>query len=172
MLKSGFTTGTAAAAAVKAALTRIVTGDDPDSVDILLLTGDSIRIPVHGCKQISVCRASATVIKDAGDDPDVTHRAKIGAIVTLCASEDFQKDLPAGPPDITITGGEGVGKVTLPGLEIPPGEAGHQPGPPKDDRHRPSKMFWENRKQNRTTMSRRCMLKSLFPKEGSWLKKP
>jgi cobalt-precorrin-5B (C1)-methyltransferase len=135
MLKSGFTTGTAAAAAAKAALTRIVMDADPFYVDILLLTGDRIRIPVHGCKLISGCRASATVIKDAGDDPDVTHGAEIGAIVTLCAAADFQKNRSVGngnePLHVTITGGEGVGQVTLPGLEIPPGEPAINPGPRK-----------------------------------------
>ena len=135
MLKSGFTTGTAAAAAAKAALTRIVTGYDPDSVDILLLTGDSIRIPVHCRKQISGCRASATVIKDAGDDPDVTNGAEICAIVSLCMANDFHgsRDVELGtePLNIKITGGEGVGQVMLPGLEIPPGEPAINLGPRK-----------------------------------------
>jgi len=134
-LKSGFTTGTAAAAAAKAALIRIVTGADPVSVDILLLTGDRIQIPVHSCKAISGCQASATVIKDAGDDPDVTHGAEIGAIVTRCSAEDFQecRDVNNGnePMDIVITGGEGVGQVTLPGLEVPPGEPAINLGPRK-----------------------------------------
>jgi len=134
-LKSGFTTGTAAAAATKAALTRIITGSDPDSVDILLLTGDRIRIPVHCCKQISGCRASATVIKDAGDDPDVTNWAEIGAIVTLSPGSDFLqgRDVTKStePLNITITGGEGVGQVTLPGLEISPGEPAINLGPRK-----------------------------------------
>jgi cobalt-precorrin-5B (C1)-methyltransferase len=135
MLKSGFTTGTAAAAAAKAALIRMVTGDDPDSVDILLLTGDSIRIPVQSCNQISDCRASATVIKNAGDDPDVTHGAEIGAIVTRCATSDFQTNRNVETHkeslNISITGGEGVGQVTLPGLEIPPGEPAINLGPRK-----------------------------------------
>jgi len=134
-LKSGFTTGTAAAAAAKAALIRIVTGSDPDSVDILLLTGDSIRIPVHCRKQISGCRASATVIKDAGDDPDVTNGAEICAIVSLCMANDFHgsRDVELGtePLNIKITGGEGVGQVMLPGLEIPPGEPAINLGPRK-----------------------------------------
>ena len=128
-LRSGFTTGTAAAAAVKAALARIVTGLAPDAVDVLLLTGDRIRIPVHHCRSISYEQASATVIKDAGDDPDVTHHAEIGAIVTVVRSTDtFDPDAPL---DIQITGGEGVGQVTLPGLEIPPGQAAINPGPRK-----------------------------------------
>jgi cobalt-precorrin-5B (C1)-methyltransferase len=135
MLKSGFTTGTAAAAAAKAALIRIVTGTDPVSVEILLLTGDRIRIPVHGCKLISDCKASATVIKDAGDDPDVTHGAEIGAIVTIFTATDFQErreiEKSKEPLNIRITGGEGVGQVTLPGLEIPPGEPAINLGPRK-----------------------------------------
>lgn len=132
-LKSGFTTGTAAAAAVKAALTRIVTGAAPDFVDVLLLTGDGIRIPVHCCKVISRRQASATIIKDAGDDPDVTHGAEIGAIVTLCDASGFNKNRIAENDnevlDITITGGEGVGQVTLAGLEIPPGQPAINLGP-------------------------------------------
>lgn len=135
-LKSGFTTGTAAAAAAKAALIRIVTGSDPDFVDILLLTEDRIRIPVHGCKLISGCRAIATVVKDAGDDPDVTHGAEIGAIVTIGTAHDAResRDVEGSDeffPGITITGGEGVGHVTLPGLEIPPGQPAINPGPQK-----------------------------------------
>jgi len=128
-LKSGFTTGTAAAAAAKAAAIQLVSGCAPDAVDIRLLTGDSIRIPVHCCRLISGCQAVATVIKDAGDDPDVTHHAEIGAIVTVVRRTDtFDPDAPL---DIQITGGEGVGQVTLPGLEIPPGQAAINPGPRK-----------------------------------------
>jgi cobalt-precorrin-5B (C1)-methyltransferase len=147
-LRSGFTTGTAAAAAVKAALTQIVFGLAPDAVDVLLLTGDRIRIPVHRCASIADGKASATVIKDAGDDPDVTHHAEIGAVVTLIrnakiAAVRSTAPLPASPRweeettgsgadiSIQIIGGEGVGQVTLPGLEIPPGEAAINSGPRK-----------------------------------------
>jgi cobalt-precorrin-5B (C1)-methyltransferase len=134
-LKSGFTTGTAAAASAKAALTRIFTGDAPVSVEILLLTGDRIRIPVHCCRRISERRAIATVVKDAGDDPDVTNGAEIGAMVTLCTASDVQENRDGNTGnkflDITITGGEGVGQVTLPGLEVPPGKPAINPGPRK-----------------------------------------
>jgi cobalt-precorrin-5B (C1)-methyltransferase len=133
-LKSGFTTGTAAAAAAKAAAIQLVSGCAPDAVDIRLLTGDSIRIPVHCCRLISGCQAVATVIKDAGDDPDVTHGAEIGAIVTRGRkSNDFPGQEKGGEqsPDMVIIGGEGVGQVTLPGLEIPPGQAAINLGPRK-----------------------------------------
>jgi cobalt-precorrin-5B (C1)-methyltransferase len=57
------------------------------------------------------------VIKDAGDDPDVTHKAEIQAQVEL------------GGEGIKLMGGLGVGRVTLPGLEVPPGEAAINPVP-------------------------------------------
>lgn len=135
MLKSGFTTGTAAAAAAKAALTRLVTGTDPEFADVLLLTGSRLRIPVHRCRLDAVNKASATVIKDAGDDPDVTHGAEIGATVTWpCEpgrTEHPEMEKECESMDIPIAGGEGVGRVTLPGLEVPPGEAAINPGPRK-----------------------------------------
>lgn len=143
-LKSGFTTGTAAAAATKAALSLIATGTRPGIVDILLLTGDVIRIPVHWSKRLSDTKASAIVIKDAGDDPDVTHKAEIGATVTIFLSQDTRttkssKTQNTGvKPDtafqdsmVRITAGEGVGWVTLPGLEIEPGKPAINPGPRK-----------------------------------------
>jgi cobalt-precorrin-5B (C1)-methyltransferase len=62
---------------------------------------------------------SCTVIKDAGDDPDVTNRAEIGSKVW------FTDDLG----NISITGGKGVGTITRPGMELPPGEPAINPGP-------------------------------------------
>jgi cobalt-precorrin-5B (C1)-methyltransferase len=120
-LRSGFTTGAAAAAAAKAALQLILTGHPPQQVTITFLTGDTTRIAVHRCRLTSPRSARCTVIKDAGDDPDITHGAEIGAEVTLekCA---------AGNP-IRITGGQGVGTVTKPGLETPPGQAAITRGP-------------------------------------------
>jgi len=148
-LKTGFTTGTAAAAAVKGALKLLLTGHAPEKVDITLLTGDVISIPIHSAK-ISENEAICTVIKDAGDDPDVTHRAEIGAKVRLKnpspgpspkrRGED--SDISPFPfreggrgvrsgGEVIITGGKGVGRVTKPGLEISPGEPAINPGPRK-----------------------------------------
>ncbi len=120
-LRSGFTTGAAAAAAAKAALELLIVGRAPASVEIAFLTGQRTRIAVHRCRMIDAGRAQCTVIKDAGDDPDVTHKAEIGATVCLQPG--------SGRPRIQITGGRGVGRVTLPGLEIPPGKAAITPGP-------------------------------------------
>ena len=120
-LRSGFTTGAAAAAAAKAALCLLLTGRPPEDVQITFLTGTTTRITVHRCEQVAPGSARCTVIKDAGDDPDVTHGAEIGAVVTLQS--------PPGARTIRITGGAGVGQVTKPGLEIPPGEAAITIGP-------------------------------------------
>ncbi len=129
-LRTGFTTGTAAAAATKGALSLLLDGKPPRRVTILLLTGDTISIPVHRCESEGPGRAVCTVIKDAGDDPDVTHRAEIGARVTLIRSSASGNDIQPAPR-ILIRGGEGVGRVTKPGLEVPPGQPAINPGPLK-----------------------------------------
>ena len=120
-LRSGFTTGTAAAAAAKAGLLLLLTGHAPQTVTVSFLTGVQTTIAVHACRLLAPGKACATIIKDAGDDPDITHKAEIGAEVTL---EDA-----ATTDAIHITGGIGVGMVTKPGLEIPPGQAAITPGP-------------------------------------------
>jgi cobalt-precorrin-5B (C1)-methyltransferase len=128
-LRTGFTTGTAAAAATKGALQFLVEGREPASVTIRLLTGDDIVIPIHRCRVRGTDRIECSVIKDAGDDPDVTHNAEIGATVTL-----NKRNLGSGAatgPQIEIRGGEGVGRVTKPGLEVPPGQPAINPGPCK-----------------------------------------
>jgi len=126
-LKSGFTTGTAAAAATKGALLLLLDNCAPDTVVVQLLTGDPIRIKVHTCTRINPVTARCSVIKDAGDDPDITHKAEIGAIVRLGDGR-----IPADrSPEVMISGGQGVGRVTKPGLEIPPGKAAINPGPLK-----------------------------------------
>lgn len=93
--------------------------EPPAAVRLPLLNGMEITVPVHTCKKTDT-GAVCTVIKDAGDDPDITHRAEIG--VRLHIHGD-------GAGDIMIRGGIGVGRVTKPGLEVPPGEAAINPGP-------------------------------------------
>ena len=123
-LKTGFTTGTAAAAAAKGALRYLVEGKIPSRVMIELLTGDKMSIPIHRCERIDADEARCTVIKDAGDDPDVTHKAEIGADVKLLKPGSENSS-------VSITGGAGVGKITKPGLEMPPGEPAINSGPRK-----------------------------------------
>ena len=128
-LRTGFTTGTAAAAATKGALRLIVEGKKPATVQIRLLTGDNITIAIHECHSTREGRAQCSVIKDAGDDPDVTHKAEIGARVMLTKSKTGQRPNPGSK--IIIRGGKGVGRVTKPGLEVPPGQPAINPGPRK-----------------------------------------
>jgi cobalt-precorrin-5B (C1)-methyltransferase len=122
-LKSGFTTGTAAAAATKGALLLLVKNQAPDHVYVRFLTGEKIRIQMHTCTRVGAQSARCSVIKDAGDDPDVTHKAEIGALVTYPVNNATES--------VVITGGKGVGRVTKPGLGIPVGEPAITAGPRK-----------------------------------------
>ena len=130
-LKSGFTTGTTAAAAAKGALMYILEGKAPARVKIELLTGDTITIPIHWSQRKGTAEAACTVIKDAGDDPDVTHKAEIGATVKLLKPGKTLGAVSGDLNGILITGGIGVGRITKPGLEVPPGEPAINPGPRK-----------------------------------------
>ena len=118
-LKKGFTTGAAAAAATKAALISFFS-DPPRSVALHFLNSETKSIHIKAIRKISDNVIEALVIKDAGDDPDITHKAEIGARVTLSESTSLV---------ITIRGGKGVGRVTKPGLELPVGEPAINPGP-------------------------------------------
>jgi len=121
-LRCGFTTGAAAAAAAKAAVICLQAARPPGKVSLRLLTDQWIEIQVHRCERNGARSARCTVIKDAGDDPDVTHGAEIGARIWLA-------DPARSGGTVTITAGEGVGRVTKPGLEVPPGSAAINPGP-------------------------------------------
>src|SRR5262249_811372 len=116
--RRGWTTGACAAAAAKAAYAALLTGEFPDPVEITLPRGErpSFALAVN---RRDVGAATAGVVKDAGDDPDVTHGALVLATVR------------AGAPGsgVTFRAGEGVGTVTLAGLPIPPGEPAINPVP-------------------------------------------
>lgn len=117
-LRSGWTTGACATAAAKAAHTALLTGEFADPVCITLPGGE------RPCFALALSEkgegwARAGVVKDAGDDPDVTHGALI--IVTL-------RVLPEGA-GIVFKAGSGVGVVTLPGLPVAVGEPAINPAP-------------------------------------------
>ena len=120
-LRSGFTTGAAAAAAAKGAILALLTNSPPQKVRITFLTGAKKDIALKKLSLESPQCAVATVIKDAGDDPDITHKAEIGVRLSLTRSDHGQK--------VLISGGKGVGTITKPGLEIAPGHAAINPGP-------------------------------------------
>lgn len=120
-LREGFTTGSAAAASAKAAVLFLAGRRGMTQVEIPLPVGGRLLIPVETLAEAPGGAARATVIKDGGDDPDVTHGARIGATVHL--------DPGGAPHAISIQGGEGVGRVTRPGLPVPVGEWAINPAP-------------------------------------------
>jgi len=115
--REGFTTGTSAAAATKAACIVLLDRGWPDAVEIHLPIGRSLTIPINTLAYEDES-ARCGVVKDAGDDPDVTHGAEIFASVRR-----------ASEPGIIIKGGSGVGVVTRPGLELPVGSPAINPVP-------------------------------------------
>lgn len=117
-LRRGWTTGACAAAATKAAYLALLTGRFPDPVSIGLPRGERPAFDLAE-KSRHRDRAIAAVVKDAGDDPDVTHGALVRA--TVCRGEPGT--------GILFVAGEGVGVVTRPGLPIPVGEPAINPGP-------------------------------------------
>ena len=109
-LRCGYTTGSCAAAASKAALIMLITAKDIHTVSIMTPKGIKYTAEV-----VDISRSegvSCAVVKDSGDDPDVTNGAGIYARVVL-----------RDDSEIVIKGGEGVGRVTKPGLDQPVGEA-------------------------------------------------
>jgi cobalt-precorrin-5B (C1)-methyltransferase len=117
-LRRGWTTGACAAAATKAAYVALLTGRFPDPVAIRLPRGERPRFDL-ATRSLQGGVASAGVIKDAGDDPDVTHGALVRA--TVCRGEPGS--------GVIFIAGEGVGVVTRPGLQLGVGEPAINPGP-------------------------------------------
>ncbi len=128
-LRSGYTTGACAAAAAKAAALYIKEKKLPESVRLLFPDGSSHDFVVHGGESVAD-GFWAAIIKDAGDDPDVTNRAEIRAYIRRRHdSEDAGKGVLLD--DLTLLAGEGVGRVTKPGLAVKVGEPAINPVPRK-----------------------------------------
>lgn len=117
-LRRGWTTGACAAAAARAAYAALLTGHFPDPVGIRLPGGARPEFPL-AFKEANESSARAGVIKDAGDDPDVTHGALV--IATLATA--------APGSGISFHAGPGIGTVTRPGLALGVGEPAINPGP-------------------------------------------
>ncbi|WP_085309054.1 cobalt-precorrin-5B (C(1))-methyltransferase [Planktotalea arctica] len=115
-LRRGWTTGACATAAVQAALGGLWEGRVPASVQITLPRGET---PVFAIERSEIGEgwACAAIIKDAGDDPDVTHQALIEARVEVSQG------------GVVFKGGTGIGQVTRPGLPIAVGEPAINPVP-------------------------------------------
>lgn len=120
-LRTGYTTGTCAAAATKAALSTLVNGEKLARVNVSLPKDKNIIIDIAWIKYENENSVTAAVIKDAGDDPDVTNGAEICVTVSFLATVN----------KIIIDGGIGVGRVTKPGLGLEIGKAAINPTPLK-----------------------------------------
>ena len=120
-LRTGYTTGTCAAAATKAALSALVSGNKLPKVNVSLPKDKHIVIDIAWIKFVDERSVTASVIKDGGDDPDVTNGAEIWSTVSLLESSN----------KIMVDGGIGVGRVTKPGLGLEIGKAAINPTPLK-----------------------------------------
>lgn len=116
-LRSGYTTGACATATSLAAARLLLSGNSADAVEIVLPKGQRVSMQLEFCRATAE-GAEAGTIKDAGDDPDVTHGALIFARVVLSAQ-----------PSVRFFAGPGVGTVTLPGLTLAVGEPAINPVP-------------------------------------------
>ena len=114
-LRCGYTTGSCATAAAKAATQMLLSGKKTDKVSIVTPKRIDLDLEVS-CAKIGMGYAECAIAKDSGDDPDITNGLLIFARV------EFAKSGVPEENDIVITGGKGVGKVTKPGLDQPVGE--------------------------------------------------
>jgi cobalt-precorrin-5B (C1)-methyltransferase len=121
-LRSGYTTGSCATATSLAAARLLLLGESSEFADIVLPKGQHVTMPLVFCRRIASmpAEAEAGVIKDAGDDPDVTHGATVFARVRLSAQ-----------PGVRFHAAEGVGTVTRAGLALAIGEPAINPVPRK-----------------------------------------
>jgi cobalt-precorrin-5B (C1)-methyltransferase len=117
-LRRGWTTGACATAATKAAYAALLGGEFPDPVSIVLPKGETPAFPL-ALEERGDGWAKAGIVKDAGDDPDVTHGALVVATVRRGAAGS----------GVTFRAGPGVGTVTKPGLPLAPGEPAINPVP-------------------------------------------
>nr|VFJ42677.1 MAG: cobalt-precorrin-5B (C1)-methyltransferase [Candidatus Kentron sp. FW] len=122
-LRRGFTTGVCSAAATRAAVLGLLENRIPGNVECLLPNGQRVTFTIADAaigNHRGEARVRATVIKDAGSDPDCTHGAHLTAEACL---------LPDSPGEVRIEGGDGVGTVTLPGLGLEVGGPAINPVP-------------------------------------------
>lgn len=134
-LRNGYTTGTCAAAAAKAAAAFLLCGKNASCAELTLPGGTVCQIPVtqNGCGQGEAC---FYVQKDSGDDPDVTNGTKVFARVRQVGKREFEALCRTGAgyyleeyPQLYLTGGQGIGMVTKPGLSCPVGHYAINPVP-------------------------------------------
>lgn len=112
---TGYTTGTCASAAARAALECLFSGKSLEEVEVELPQGESVNVPVAGC-EVYQGEARAKVVKGWTEDPDATRGIEIVAQATRA-------------PGLSLVGGKGIGRVTKPGLRVEVGEKAINPIP-------------------------------------------
>lgn len=141
-LHSGLTTGTCATAAAVAATIRLIKGETLKEVPVILPNGETIQVPVAYGDDYASC------FKEAGDDPDITNGIEVRAKViasdkhgqtrtNLSCAEEGRNSLSQS---VAIYGGEGVGTITLPGFDYPPGSPAINKAPREMIRHNLEKL--------------------------------
>ena len=118
-LRTGFSTGTCVTAAAKACFIALAKGKFPEKTHVLLPAGETAEHLIFPAV-VSGNKASCTVVKNAGDDADITHAKEIGCEISLDKAEG---------QEIEFKEGEGVGRVTMPGLPVKVGEPAINPKP-------------------------------------------
>lgn len=135
-LRGGYTTGACVAAGAKAAALYMQDSLTADVVEITALDGTRLMIPIKKIEKLAedslapVIRAE--VVKDAGDDPDITNGTSVFVTLTLARSEDDLKAVPGVSvrhENILFEAGVGIGHATKPGLSLSVGEPAINPGP-------------------------------------------
>ena len=137
-LRFGYTTGSCAAAAAKAAAWMLLSGQKKEEISLITPKGVALTLPVLDIA-VEPDRVSCAIRKDSGDDPDVTNGTLIYAEVT-----------PTAAPGIAIDGGFGVGRVTKKGLDQPVGNAAINSVP--------RRMIRENLEEILTLTDKKCGL--------------
>lgn len=140
-LRGGYTTGACVAAGAKAAALYMQDSLTADVVEITALDGTRLMIPIKKIERLDDGRLPegalppvirAEVVKDAGDDPDITNGTSVFVTLTLARSEDDLKAVPGvsvRQENILFEAGEGIGHATKPGLSLSVGEPAINPGP-------------------------------------------
>ena len=136
VMRCGYTTGSCAAGASKAAAMMLLGGKPVEKVDLMTPAGELLHLDILDIGDGSLCQdgrslfpqlkpgekaVSCAVRKDSGDDPDVTNGMPVYACVSRCGEDELSKAEPGSK--VVIDGGFGVGRVTKPGLDQPMGNA-------------------------------------------------
>lgn len=150
-LRYGYTTGSCAAAATKAALEMYLTQEKRESITIDTPKGWPLDLVLHD-QEFWADGASCAVIKDAGDDPDITNGIKI-----------FSKIRPSDKEGIEFLGGTGVGTVTSVGLSISPGEPAINPVPREMMAFEIQKVLENHRLKGRTDVAKGWVVEISIP---------